>query len=150
MTHRSHLVSNSEHHLCCIRPICKGPMWTEFHSPSLRDSKWRVGKSLRRVATWVLLMRPFRSHLLLAGQPPRRPRRAPFALCELAFYCSRTNWLQGGRFLQSIWNGSDFLLPFICGNQLYMDAWKMLQGLEDERDRIAYKPGHVTKSKRRK
>lgn len=57
-------------------------------------------------------------------------RELPFASCELAFAVAE---LTGGKadFLQSIWNGSDFFFTHMYGNQLYMDAWRMLQGLED-------------------
>ena len=66
---------------------------------------------LRRVAKpGVSLMRQFHSHLCELVSRHIHQGELPFAFCELAFAVAQLTGCKAD-FLQSIWNGSDFLLP---------------------------------------
>lgn len=54
----------------------------------------------------------------------------PLAFHTLAFAVAVSTNCKAG-FLESIWDGSDFSLTLMYDDQLYMDAWRTLQGLKD-------------------
>lgn len=109
----------------------KSPKWIQFYSRNLRDTKWRFGMSpFRGCQVWGFTDEMFHSLLCVLVNHHITPKRAPIYFVWIGFRCSRINWLQGRFLTISLeWLWLSFTLTY--GNQLYMDAWRMLQGLED-------------------
>lgn len=123
----------------------KSPKWIQFCSPNLRDTKWKFGtSSLRGCQVWGFTDEALHSLLCVLVSHHRHQRELPFALCELAFAVAE---LTGGKadFLQSIWNGSDFLLPLCMAiNSTWMLGgcfrdWRIWMGLKSLQARTCHK-----------